>query len=167
MDPNVLPPTHSVFEELQAIYRELEEELQLYQSLCTRLSRCCHFKDFGHRLYSLSLEVAFLQQQIPLPEKTLPPLTCPYLNLDGSCGNRTGRPLGCRIFFCDPGYQPTAQLFYEKYHRKLEQLLHKYQLDYVYGEMTAQLSQLNQLPVTKVIKEVQVAQENGTLSVLK
>lgn len=140
LDPFLLPPQHPVFEELQTLYRELEEELLPYQSLCTRLSRCCHFKDFGHRLYSLSLEVAFLWSQGQRSAGDIPPLTCAYLNTDGSCGNRTGRPLGCRIFFCDPGYQTTSQIFYEKYHQKLEGLVQKYHLHYFYGEMTAQIA---------------------------
>lgn len=133
-----------VFRALEDIYKELDDELLPYQSLCQQLSRCCHFKEYGHRLYSLSLEVEYLKQQLPLPDKALAPLTCPYLQKNGACGNRLGRPLGCRIFFCAPEYQGRSQEIYEKYHKKIETLLHQYQLPYVYQEMTSQLSTLSE-----------------------
>jgi Fe-S-cluster containining protein len=136
---------HLLFQELQALYKALEEEIQPYIPLCQRSSRCCHFKSFGHRLYSTSLEVQYALNSKPLNlplKETLKPLTCPYLQEDGACGNREGRPLGCRIFFCDPQYEKEiAPLLYEKYHKKIQTSLEKFKIEYFYGEMTLQLQE--------------------------
>lgn len=120
--------------ELEAIYAELERELSVLRPLCRRSSRCCRFKEYGHQLWTTAVELDYLVEHEGLPSATPPEAgTCPYLK-DGLCGVRDHRMLGCRIYFCDPAYASAMGPLYEKYHARIKDLHRRHGLTYEYAE---------------------------------
>ena len=128
-----------VWGELEEIYADLERELAELRPLCQRSSRCCKFKEFGHQLWTTGVELDYLlEHEGPPREATGPAETCPYLQ-NGLCGARDHRMLGCRIFFCDPGYASAMGPLYEKYHGRIKELHRHHGLAYEYAELLAAL----------------------------
>ena len=118
---------------LEEIYAELDRELAVLRPLCQTSGRCCKFKEFGHQLWTTRLELDYLVDHAgppPVGEEG----KCPYLR-DGLCGVRDHRMLGCRIFFCDPGYAGAMGPLYEKYHAKIKELHRGHDVEYRYAEL--------------------------------
>ena len=66
-----------------------------------------------------------------------PPVTsdfCPFQK-DNLCTAREHRPLGCRVFYCDPAYQETGNAITEKYLRKLKELAARHGLAWRYAPL--------------------------------
>ena len=126
--------------ELEGIYAELERELAALRPLCRTSGRCCKFKEFGHQLWTTGLELDYLVEHQGLP-KSKPEGVCPYLK-GGLCSVRDHRMLGCRIYFCDPGFAQAMSPLYERYHRKIKDLHIKHALPYVYSEFQLALKPL-------------------------
>ena len=51
------------------------------------------------------------------------------------CTAREPRPLGCRVYFCDPAYQETGNEITEKYLRRLKDLADELSLGWRYGPL--------------------------------
>jgi Fe-S-cluster containining protein len=130
------------YEELQKIYNDLAEELEKNNFKCKACGKCCDFEAFDHMLYASELEVDFFIEKIK--EKEITPLQkkegrCPFH--DGEkCHSHQMRALGCRVFFC---CSKDSDLLTEKdalkledisikYHRRLQQIHLKYNLEWKY-----------------------------------
>lgn len=125
--------------ELEEIYADLDRELAGLRPLCRSSGRCCRFKAYGHQLWTTDLELDYLIDREGLP--SVPPAeegTCPYLK-DGLCSVRDHRMLGCRIYFCDSGYESSMGPLYEKYHARIKDLHRRHGVSYRYGELLASL----------------------------
>ena len=66
---------------------------------------------------------------------------CPY-QVEGLCTAREGRPLGCRIYFCDENAQSWQNEVYEKYHARLRGVHERFGVPYRYVEWRAGLREL-------------------------
>jgi hypothetical protein len=66
---------------------------------------------------------------------------CPY-QVGGLCTAREGRPLGCRIYFCDENAQEWQNEVYEKYHARLRGVHEKFGVPYRYVEWRVGLREL-------------------------
>lgn len=128
-----------VWNELEAIYSELDRELGTLRPLCQRSGRCCKFKEFGHQLWTTRVELDYLIEREGLPAQPSSGGVCPYLQ-DGLCGVRDHRMLGCRIYFCDSGYASAMGPLYEKYHARIKDLHRRHGLSYEYGEFLTALA---------------------------
>jgi Fe-S-cluster containining protein len=125
--------------ELEGIYADLERELAVLRPLCQRSSRCCRFKEYGHQLWTTGVELDYLVEHEGLPAEGVSDQSqCPYLK-DGLCGVRDHRMLGCRIYFCDPGYASAMGPIYEKYHARIKDLHRRHGLAYEYAEFLTAL----------------------------
>lgn len=98
---------------LRAIYEELDAAIAARSPRCDRSGRCCRFDQWGHRLYASRAEALFFAERHGWPGGAFGHESCPYLR-DGLCSAREGRPLGCRVFFCDPGYKGQAEVLTEQ-----------------------------------------------------
>ena len=125
------------FRELESVYADLERDLAALRPRCELSSRCCRFKDFGHQLWTSALELDYLLAHEPAPA-AVPEDVCPYL-VQGRCGAREHRMLGCRIFFCDPGYKDAMGPLYEKHHRSVKEIHGRHGIEYRYGELLSEL----------------------------
>jgi hypothetical protein len=54
--------------------------------------------------------------------------------------------LGCRIFFCDPGYKEAMGPLYEKYHRAVKEIHVRHGIPYLYGELLSRLREQDTAP---------------------
>jgi hypothetical protein len=70
---------------------------------CEASGRCCHFTEYGHTLFLSQFEAEILLESAPPYTKPVTRDGCPF-QVNNLCTARDSRPLGCRIYFCDPAY---------------------------------------------------------------
>jgi hypothetical protein len=93
-------------EGLQAVYRGLDAEVARLAPRCAISGRCCRFEEYGHTLFASAPEIALLLADAPPPCRPLDEgASCPWQDPQGRCTAREARPMGCRVYFCDPAYQ--------------------------------------------------------------
>jgi Fe-S-cluster containining protein len=124
------------------IYQDLQTQIDLRRPLCILSGRCCHFEEFGHRLYVTTLELAtFLhdlqQQNLPVPSPN--PGGCPFQQ-NKLCSVHQIRPFGCRLFFCDSTSTDWQHEQYQLFHTRLRQLHQDLAVPYFYLEWRQALS---------------------------
>src|SRR5262245_12649461 len=71
---------------------------------CDASGRCCRFTEYGHTLFITAFEAEILLESAPPYSTPVSRDGCPF-QVEGLCTARDTRPLGCRIYFCDPGYE--------------------------------------------------------------
>jgi len=106
---------------LLAICDDLAGDIARAAPICELSGRCCRFKEFGHTLFLSRPEAEWLLEQ-GLPEKaTIDEAGCPF-QIDGLCTARERRPLGCRVYYCDPRYAGVGEALSERYLARLKRL---------------------------------------------
>ena len=116
------------------IYKEADKEVAAAGPVCIASGRCCRFKEHGHVLYVSNLEAEVLLASAPAYEQPVSPEFCPFQK-DNLCTAREPRPLGCRVYFCDPSYQETVNQITEKYLQKLKALSLEMDVDWRYAPL--------------------------------
>jgi Fe-S-cluster containining protein len=149
---------------IQALYADIDRQVQARGPVCFASGRCCNFDAYGHRLYVTGLEIAWVGIQsfkfqvsgsktlqglhgdevesggaVRLAEK--PPEGCPF-QIGKLCGVHAVRPLGCRVFFCQEGTRQWQQDLYEQFLASLRQLHGKWDIEYRYLEWRAGLADM-------------------------
>jgi hypothetical protein len=127
--PSLPPPAAA---ELAALYARLDAEIAARNPRCELSGRCCDFPRSGQRLFATQPEAAFALQAAGGTAPPAPSGLCPWW-VDGRCGNRAGRPLGCRIYFCDPAWEHQMPSVYERYHAELKSMHERHALPYRYA----------------------------------
>src|SRR5205085_9181487 len=90
------------------LYREADREVAAAGPVCVASGRCCRFKEYGHVLFLSNLEAeVLLAGAPPYDPQSVTPDFCPFQK-GNLCTARELRPLGCRVYYCDPNYQQTA-----------------------------------------------------------
>lgn len=134
-DPRSLDPDR-FREPLHAIYSALDAEIASLAPRCDLSGRCCRFEEFDHTLFVSSPEAALLIADAPEPARPLDSgATCPWQDSRGLCTARDARPLGCRVFFCDPTYQHAGQELAERSIRALKTLVETLDLPWNYAPL--------------------------------
>ena len=122
--------------ELRALYKELDAEVAELGPVCQLSGRCCRFKEYGHTLFVSTPEVQLLLAHAPDPCRPLDGGdTCPWQDSRGHCTARDCRPLGCRVYYCDPSYERFAYDLSERYIRRLKELTEKHGLPWNYAPL--------------------------------
>ena len=120
--------------QLLQIYAEVERDIAAAAPVCDLSGRCCRFQEYGHRLY-LSRPEAELLLETGLPAgAVMDEAGCPFQQ-GKLCTARERRPLGCRVYFCDPGYTGRAEEFSEHYIAKLKRLHQAADQPWEYGSL--------------------------------
>ncbi|MEQ8765655.1 MAG: hypothetical protein RL885_17155 [Planctomycetota bacterium] len=130
----------AVFDELEGIYRDTSEEIARLGPVCELSGLCCRFDEYGHDLFATELEVDWVLAgwgEEPVPEFDR---LCPFY-VDGRCVHRSHRPLGCRIFFCDPSYRDAMPEVHERFFRRIRNLHERHGIPYRYGPFLKLLRQ--------------------------
>ena len=92
-------------EAVREVYRELDAAVAALAPVCGVSGRCCRFVEYEHTLFISAPEAAILLADAPPPSRPLDDgATCPWQDDRGRCTAREARPLGCRVYFCDPAY---------------------------------------------------------------
>jgi hypothetical protein len=116
------------------LYREVDRAVAAAGPVCVASGRCCRFKEYGHVLFLSNLEADVLLAGAPPYEQPVSPDFCPFQK-DNLCTAREPRPLGCRIFYCDPAYQETGNRLTEESLHKLKALAQEYDVDWGYAPL--------------------------------
>jgi hypothetical protein len=135
---------------IDAIYRELADQIAERRPLCAVSGRCCRFEEYGHRLFVTTAELAaFVHgfEQGGCPANVAASVAdwdgtgCP-LQVAKLCGVHALRPFGCRIYFCDPTATQWQNDAYEAFHARLKRLHEELSLPYFYVEWRQALQAL-------------------------
>lgn len=112
---------------LAELYRELDAAIAQKGWSCRGCGDCCHFDAVDHILYASEMERRHLvatASPSPNPdgdaERISKGLRCPYQE-NSRCLARDGRPLGCRLHFCEVP-NDDVEAFYEQWHQRLKSL---------------------------------------------
>lgn len=109
-DPQPTEPLQSGEEAIRALkslYEQVESEIAKHGPVCVLSGRCCRFQEYGHDLFVSRLEAIYwfgTGEPAVSAESWIPGQNCPWQSPSGMCTARQGRPLGCRVYFCDPHF---------------------------------------------------------------
>lgn len=142
-EPRESLPASGLLERVRNLYARLESDIAARSPRCTNRGACCKFEAYGHRLYVTAVELEyFLAHQRPAGLRDVTSGSCPY-QIDGRCTARGHRPLGCRVFFCDPDSQDWQPQMYERYLSELKRIGMECGVEYRYMEWLADLRSAN------------------------
>lgn len=125
-----------------AVYDHLRDVIELQRPRCDASGRCCRFEDFGHRLFVTTMELATFLRGLRGQGAAASGWDgtfrwdgtgCPFQG-DRLCGVHAIRPMGCRLFFCDPTSVAWQHGEYERFHGHLRRLHAELQVPYFYVE---------------------------------
>lgn len=123
-------------EPLQTLYHELDAAVARLGPLCQASGRCCRFEEYDHTLFVSSGEVALLMADAPEPSRPLDHgATCPWQDARGLCTARDARPLGCRVYFCDPNYEEQGAVLSEQFLARLKRIVDRLGLRWSYAPL--------------------------------
>ncbi len=131
--------------ELHAIYAALDAEVAALAPRCELSGRCCRFREYGHTLFISAPEAALLLDEAESTSRQLDDgATCPWQNGAGLCTARNARPLGCRVYFCDPSFQEHLSPLSERYLTRLKSLAQRLNLPWNYAPLHVHLCSANE-----------------------
>lgn len=113
--------TPDVHERIRRIYAEADADVAAAGPRCDASGRCCRFEEYGHTLFISNLEAEVLLEAAPAFATPVSGDFCPF-QVNNLCTAREPRPLGCRVYFCDPAYQDTGNAITETHLRRLKEL---------------------------------------------
>ncbi len=116
------------------LYGDVDRQVAAAGPVCVASGRCCRFKEYGHVLFISNLEAEVLLAGAPRYELPVSSDFCPFQK-ENLCTAREPRPLGCRIYYCDPAYQETACRISEEALRKLKQLASEQGVEWQYAPL--------------------------------
>jgi hypothetical protein len=116
------------------IYLEVDQAVAAAGPVCVASGRCCRFKEYGHVLFLSNLEADVLLAAAPPYEPPVSADFCPFQK-ENLCTAREPRPLGCRIYYCDPSYQETASRITEDSLHRLKELAREHGVDWRYAPL--------------------------------
>jgi len=116
------------------LYQQVDRQVADAGPVCVASGRCCRFKEYGHTLFVSNLEAEVLLANAPPYESPVSADFCPFQK-DNLCTAREPRPLGCRIYYCDPSYQETSGRITEKYLQRLKELADVHGMEWKYAPL--------------------------------
>jgi hypothetical protein len=116
------------------IYEAADAAVAAAGPVCVASGRCCRFKEYGHTLFVSNLEADVLLAAAPPYDRPVSADGCPFQQ-GNLCTARQPRPLGCRVYYCDPSYQETAGHISETYLRRLKALAEEFDVPWEYAPL--------------------------------
>lgn len=125
---------------MRAFYAATDAAIAAHRPVCINRGACCKFGQFGHKLYVTQPELMYFRagQQPAGLRPVESEDACPY-QVAGQCTAREHRPLGCRVFFCDPAAKAWQPDVYEQGLAELKRIGAEFQIPYQYGEWLGML----------------------------
>lgn len=120
--------------EVRRIYGRLDADVKNAGPVCEISGRCCRFGEYGHRLYLSRPEAEILFHEGLPDDAEISEETCPFQS-GNVCTAREKRPLGCRVYFCEPTYQDRCIELSEQYIGELKQLHQAHERDWEYAPL--------------------------------
>lgn len=126
----------SFYDELTELYAQLDAAVARLAPVCRISGRCCRFREYGHTLFLSGPEFDYLADRAPAPVRPLDDgETCPWQDGQGRCTAREARPMGCRVYFCDPSYEDAAPEISERFIARLKRLADRHSLSWDYAPL--------------------------------
>jgi Fe-S-cluster containining protein len=116
------------------VYAAVDAAVAAENPRCEASGRCCRFTEYGHTLFLSEFEAEILLETAPAYAKPVTRDFCPF-QVDGLCTARESRPLGCRIYFCDPTYQDKQNAITETAVAKLKTLADEFDAGWNYSPL--------------------------------
>jgi Fe-S-cluster containining protein len=116
------------------LYAAVDRDVAAAGPVCVASGRCCRFKEYGHVLFLSNLEADVLLAAATPYQSPVGPDSCPFQK-GTLCTAREPRPLGCRVFFCDPTYQEEAGRITETYLARLKQTAAEHGVPWLYAPL--------------------------------
>ena len=110
-----------VRQQVMDVYAAVDEGVASAGPRCDSSGRCCRFTEYGHTLFISQFEAEILLESAPAYSVPVSRDGCPF-QVEGLCTMRAARPLGCRIYFCDPSYQSRMVEITEESIARLKQI---------------------------------------------
>ena len=116
------------------VYAAVDAAVAAAGPRCDASGRCCRFAEYGHTLFLSQFEAEILLETAPAYEQPVSRDGCPF-QVGNLCTARDERPLGCRIYFCDPAYPETGQKITEEAVARLKQLADEFSEPWRYAPL--------------------------------
>jgi hypothetical protein len=116
------------------VYAEADAAVAAAGPRCDASGRCCRFTEYGHTLFISHFEAEILLDDAPPFAQPVSRDGCPF-QIGGLCTARETRPLGCRIYFCDPAYEVRMSEITEACVAKLKAIADEYGTGWEYGPL--------------------------------
>jgi Fe-S-cluster containining protein len=146
----------TVLQRINSLYAAVDAAVAAAGPKCEASGRCCRFKEYGHTLFISQMEAEVLLAAAPPYEQPVSDEFCPFQK-DNLCTAREPRPLGCRVYFCDPAYQETGNQITETYLRQLKQLADEFDLGWRYAPLHVFLNEREAVERPSSEKEVRIS----------
>ena len=121
------------------VYAEVDAAVAAAKPRCDASGRCCRFTEYGHTLFLSQFEADILLETAPSYSKPVSRDFCPF-QVQGLCTARESRPLGCRIYFCDPAFQEQQHEITEAAVAKLKVIADEFDAGWNYAPLHAMLN---------------------------
>ena len=135
-------------ERVMIIYAEADAAVAAAGPRCDASGRCCRFTEYGHTLFLSHFEAELLLESAPPYSKPVGRDGCPF-QVSNLCTARRERPLGCRIYFCDPTYQETGNRITEEAVAKLKHLADEFDAGWRYAPLHVFLNEADRPNTTE------------------
>ncbi len=135
---------------MREFYERVDADVNAHRPVCINRGVCCKFATFGHKLYVTGVELQYFvdRQKVAGLQAVESENACPY-QVDGFCTAREHRPLGCRIFFCDPNARHWQSDEYERGLAELKQIGNELGIEYRYREWLSALREAQPIDTTE------------------
>ena len=138
---------------LRDFFMRVDAAVAAGEARCEASGRCCKFNTWDHLLYASGLECAWLLLEtdkaavavdaalvqaehavsLPVASPRHLPDGCRW-QVEGLCTAHRVRPLGCRVFFCQPGTEDWQHALCEKFLSELKMYCQAQGLPWHYSE---------------------------------
>jgi Fe-S-cluster containining protein len=138
------------------VYTQVDAAVAEAGPRCDASGRCCRFKEYGHTLFLSQFEAEILLETAPQYEQPVSADGCPF-QIDGLCTARDERPLGCRIYFCDPAYQDRQNEITETAIAQLKVIADEFDTGWRYAPLHVFLNEAERPPVSSPSRRIPLA----------
>ena len=131
--------TDEVRRRVMEVYAAVDAAVAAAGPRCDGSGRCCRFTEYGHTLFLSQFEAEILLEAAPAYEAPVSRDGCPF-QIDNLCTAREPRPLGCRIYFCDPAYEERGNAITEEAVARLKRIADDHDAGWRYAPLHAFLN---------------------------
>ena len=121
-------------ERVLQVYAEVDAAIAAASPRCDASGRCCRFTVYGHTLFLSHFEAEILLDTAPPFARPVTRDGCPF-QVNNLCTARGERPLGCRVYFCDPNFQEQQFAITEDAIAKLKRLADEFGAGWRYAPL--------------------------------
>jgi hypothetical protein len=141
--------TPELHQRVRELYARVDAEVAAEGPRCDSSGRCCRFKEYDHTLFISHIEAEVLLASAPSYSKPVTNEFCPF-QVGNLCTAREPRPLGCRIYFCDPTYQERSHEITESALKELKLIAEEEGLGWRYAPLHVFLNEAERAGISGV-----------------